>query len=154
MNIDSRISTALAYLLLLMGILFYASPYTPVLEQYETSYNLVLVAPSYLAAGTLAWIHIRGKVERNSYVLLVPTVTFLILAGNWLLVGSFGTHELGVRDVLLYGSISLFFVFGYTAKTWRWSYFGTSALAYLACVSIVVLPESTRSASWTMTYRK
>ena len=152
MNVDSRISTILAYLLLLIGILFYVSPYLPVLEQYDASYDLVFVAPSYLVAGTFAWLYIRGKVEGNSYVLLVPAVTFLILAGNWLLAESFGIYEPGVRDILMYGSISFFFVFGCTAKTRRWFYFATSALAYIACLSIVVLPESTRSGLWTYDY--
>ena len=150
MKLDSRISTILAYLLLLIGILFYVSPYLPVLEQYDASYDLVFVAPSYLVAGTFAWLYTRGKVEKDSYVLLVPAVTFLVLAGNWLLAESFGIYELGVREVVLYGSISFFFVFGYTAKSRRWSYFGTSALAYIACVSIVALPESTRLGSWAL----
>ena len=133
MNIDYH--DALPYLILTIGVLFYLSPFAP-LGTIEIGI-LGPVSASYFVAGAFAWLYTRGKVKEPPYVLAVPVVTFLLLAGMWFYFESPSPYDLSADSVLLYGVVSVFFVLGHTTKRTEWGYVATSVLAYFVCVFVV-----------------
>ncbi|MCX2818317.1 hypothetical protein EGH25_02985 [Haladaptatus sp. F3-133] len=139
MNLDSRISAILPYPLLLIGILLYVSPFVPVLNHYDASYDLVFVAPSYVTAGAFGWLYMRGKIEKDSYVLAVPAVTFLLLTGMWLYFDFPGPYAVTARFVFGFGSLSFLYVTGHVAGVGDRIYAAASVVAYAVCLSVVVV---------------
>jgi len=145
LNLSSRASNFLPYVVTALGVLFYVSPFLPFFKQYRF---LVYVGYPYVVAGAFAWFVIHGKVEKPLYVLAVPVATFLILAGASLYYAYPGTYAMDTNDIFAPGSISFFFVLGYGAGIRELKYVGVSALAYIACVFVVVPPTSLRFRSW------
>jgi len=129
---NSRFPESVPYLLLTLGVLFSLSPLLNL-----GGVSLLPLSPSYVTAGAFCWLYVRGMVRRNSYVLAVPAVTFLILTGMWLYFELSSPYGLSAEGVVSYGSISLFFVLGQTAKKKEWVYFGASGLTYLVCTYTV-----------------
>lgn len=141
LNLGSRFSDALPYVVLALGILFYVSPFVPVLDYYDASYDLVFLSPSYVVAGVFAWLYTRERVEELPYVLAVPAVTLLILTVMWLYFEFPGPYALRSRFVFGFASVSFFYVIGHTVRAKEWSYVVASVLAYFVCLSaIVVVP--------------
>ena len=143
MNLSSRASNFLPYVVTALGVLFYVSPFLPFFKQYRF---LVYVGYPYVVAGAFAWFVIHGKVEKPLYVLAVPVATFLILAVASFYYASLGSYAMD--SIFAYSSISFFFVLGYGAGIRELKYVGVSALAYIACVFVVVPPTSLRFRSW------
>jgi hypothetical protein len=148
LNLGTRVPNALPYVVIALGVLFYAFPFVPFLEGY--SFFLVHAGYPYVTAGVFVWFVVRGKVEKSSYVLAVPAVTFLVLAGAFLYYVFPGTYALSTNGIFVYGSVSFLFVLGYTAGMKEWKYVGVSALAYVVCIFVVVPPTSLGLNSWNL----
>jgi len=149
LNLRFRVSNALPYVVLALGVLFSVSPFVPILNDYHFVPILARVFPSYVAGGAFACLYTRGKVKEPPYVLAVPVVTFLLLAGMWLYFEFPGYYAMGV-DAFAYGSVSFLYIIGHAAATRDWVYVGVSVLAYFVCVFVVVPPSSLGLNSWNL----
>jgi len=137
LNLKYRVLNALPYVVIALGFLFFASPFVSFLE-LSIPLNLVNAGHPYVIAGVFALLYTKKKIEKTSYVLAVPAVTFLALTGTWLYFESPSPYELSMDGIFVFGAVSLFFVFGYTAKKRKWAYVTGSVMAYLVCVFVVV----------------
>jgi len=131
MNLGSRVLNALPYVVIALGFLFYISFLEP-----SISLNSVNAGHPYVVGGVFALLYTKKKIEKTSYVLVVPAMTFLALTGTWLYFES-PSPELSTGSVFVFGAVSFLFVLGHTAKKREWAYVVGSVIAYFACVLVV-----------------
>lgn len=148
MNLRHRVSDALPYLLLSLGVLLYLSPLAP-LTLDKTEDFLVVTAPHYVVAGVLTLLAAHGRGERSLHMAVAP-VAALVASAGMLLPGMLLIPEpppgVGnppyspeVLEIAAYSSVSVLFSLGIAIRTREMKYVAVLALVYVAIATTIAV---------------
>jgi len=144
LNLRFRVSDALPYLILTLGVLLYLSPLVT-LPLEKTEDFLVLTAPHYIVAGVLTLLAAGGRGERSLHMAMAP-VAALVASAVMLLPGILflseppaSPYSPEVLEIAAYSTVSVLFSLGIAIRAGEIKYVAVLVLVYVAIATTVAV---------------